>query len=239
METRVDVIWLVAAAALFVAGGFAAQRLAFWATRAFFAFIIAAPGGDGRQRLKIQAIRARRRRRPHPRVSRSAASARSCSFPGRRCSGRSSWCCFSARSRCGLAVALGRVMIAPGARHLHFRVLPLSTPLAWFWYRWLVWTNGLIVGGVAILASCASSASRERPSRVVAAGWLTLVAIGFLVLIWRRQHFPDAPQLPRVAALGLSFAVVLAWFFGSLGMTALFVTLVSVAALRAFDRRGQ
>src|SRR5690242_1901238 len=43
METRFDALWLVVAAALFVAGGFAAQRLVFWATRGLFAFIIAAP----------------------------------------------------------------------------------------------------------------------------------------------------------------------------------------------------
>src|SRR3954452_287220 len=43
MENRVDILWLVTAAALFVAGGFAAQRLVIWSSRSLLAWMIAAP----------------------------------------------------------------------------------------------------------------------------------------------------------------------------------------------------
>ena len=164
METRFDALWLVAAAALFVAGGFAAQRLVFWATRALFAFIIAAPAETVRQRLTIQAIRV------------SVAVAFILAF---LLGSLGAFLLFPwppVFREIVLVLLFGRARHTPRrrARARHHRAgrppsafprPPLSTPLAWFWYRWLVWLNGLIVVRLGpSRASCASSASRKPRS---------------------------------------------------------------------------
>ena len=79
---------------------------------------------------------------------------------------------------------------------------------------------------VVLLVGIAQADERH----VVAVLWLVLVAIAFVVMIWRRHFFPEGPPLSRAAAFALSALVALAWFIGSLGLSASFATLLVISA---------
>ena len=66
---------------------------------------------------------------------------------------------------------------------------------------------------------------------VVEAVWLAMVAIATIVLIWHRLHRTDGPPLSRLVAVMLTVAIVAAWIFEAMSMTAAFWTLVVVTIL--------
>jgi small-conductance mechanosensitive channel len=230
MENRVDIVWLVAAALIFMAGGFAAQRFAWWSARGMLNYILTAPGDTVAQRLKLHAVR----------VSIAilllaafliGSLGAFLLFPWPPLFREIVLVVLAAALATRLSVALGRVVIAPGARFPHFRVLPLSTPLAWFWYRWLVWLMALFAVGWACQDILRILGMPEPSRDVLGAGWLAISAVALIVLVWRRQRRSDEPHMNRILALLLTVAILLDWIFGSLGMVATFWTLTVLVVL--------
>lgn len=56
-DDRIDAVGLILAVTLFIAGGFAAQRLAWWSGRGLLHFVLTAPADTVRQRIKLHAAR--------------------------------------------------------------------------------------------------------------------------------------------------------------------------------------
>ena len=176
MRSSTEVLWLLLAAATFVGGGFAAQRLAFWSARGLLNFMFVAPARDGQAASEAACRAGVGRALLAPRLS-----------PGQsRClsplplaadlpRGRSR--ILAAALLVRLGVMLGRVIIAPGARYVHFRILPLETSLAWFWYRWLVNMTALIAAGWALSNLLRVIGVSQISRDVVEAAWLGIVAL--------------------------------------------------------------
>src|SRR5262245_33970412 len=95
-----------------------------------------------------------------------------------------------------LTLVLGRFLLAPGGER--FRIVPVSTPAAWFWYRrigafvgWLSF-GWVTVGLLGTLLGPDETAVAAR--RIVAYSLgLGLLAIG-LEIAWRRPRAPGASE---------------------------------------------
>lgn len=225
-----DVVWLLVASALFVGGGFALHELAWWSARGLLNRILNAPGETVIQRVRLFGMRlglglfamsafllgslGAFLLFPWPPVFREIVLALLAAALGIR-----------------LAVLVGRVFLAPGARHVFFRVLPLDTPLAWFWYRWLLRLVWIASAGWAISTVLETIDVPQASRDVVEAAWLGCIALGIVVMLWLRERRGDHRSLGRFAALLLTVATLLAWDFYVTHLHEAFWTLVTVATV--------
>ena len=164
MGNRLRLPWLVGAFVLFAAGGFLARRLAWWSARGLLAKILEAPGETAAQRVRLLGMRVS--------IAFYVLTAAVVGSLG-------AFLLFPwppvfremVLSLLGVFVMHGlwrlrsaACVIAPGARHDYFRVLPLSTPLAEFWYPLVDGASSIVF---AIGGGGAQPAARRR--RVLAA----------------------------------------------------------------------
>lgn len=228
MGNRLHIPWLIAALALFMAGGFLARRLAWWSARGLFARILEAPGETAGDRVRLLGMR----------VSFSVYILTATTlgsvgafllFPWPPVFREILLTCLSVFVMMGLATSFGRVVIAPGARHDYFRVLPISTPLARFWYRW--WMRMALAAslGWAVMNLLQLIGVERQALDVVGMGITAILAVMGIAVIWLRVAMTDEPPISRLVAVLLTTAIVVAWLFLALGMPALFRTVLVLA----------
>ena len=127
----------------------------------------------------------------------------------------------------GVFNAIGRLLIAPGARHDYFRVLPLSTRLAVFWYRWMMAIVAVfaIGGGGAQPARdhrrVLHRARRDRHGMAGGGGRHADHRRSGSARPWRTRN-----PISRVVAVVLTMACIFGWIFAAMQLKALFWTLV-------------
>ena len=126
-----------------------------------------------------------------------------------------------------------RFVLAPGAER--FRILPLSTPSARHWYRWLTIAAGWYAAS-HLLHGLLAELGLAPPVQNLLADLLSLVWLGILLLaVWRRPGDPQGAN-PRAANATLTAALVLLWLLVPLGAARLFYTLLVLASLVALVR---
>jgi len=136
-----------------------------------------------------------------------------------------------------LTLVAGRFLLAPGGER--FRVLPMPTPAAWFWYRRM----GLFAGWLAfgwVTVGLLGTLGMNPDVRRIVAYTLGLVLLGIAVeSIWRRPaQTPDSRS--RAATWLLSVYFVTMWLLWvASAMPSFWLMLVALglpAALRATQR---
>jgi len=229
-DDALDPVGLLIAVVLFVAGGFVAQRIAWWSGRSILSFVLAAPVVTVRQRLKLHGARLAMGLLaltgyligslgafmlfPWPPIFRDIALT-----------------LLSAVVMVRLAVLVGRVVIAPGASLPQMRLLTLPTSLAWFWYRWLI---GLVMFLAIEWAATSVFRVIGAPAilvDLVQAALLGGFAVALATMIWCRQFRIDGPQLNRLIGVWLTVAAILCWFLWVAGLYSSFWTLVILVML--------
>jgi small-conductance mechanosensitive channel len=229
-EGEIKPMALLAAFAFFSLGGFAARKAAFWSARGLLARILEMPGETVQQRLKLLGMR----------VSLSfyvlaAAVMGSLGafllFPWPPLFREMVLIMLGAFVVHGIGLALGRVVIAPAARHDYFRVLPLSQPLAAFWFRWFMGLVDIFAIGGAILGLLRVAGLPDLQREVIGAFWLALIAAAVVAMIWQRQRLPDEKPVSRISAVLLTVGVVVAWLLAAAQARALFWTLMVAMVL--------
>jgi moderate conductance mechanosensitive channel len=133
-----------------------------------------------------------------------------------------------------LTLVAGRFLLAPSGER--FRILPIATPTAWFWYRRL----GLLIGWLAfgwvtvgLLATLGMSTEARRLVAYLLG--LGLLAIG-LESVWRQPTAQPAPEIAgaqrpnrRVTRWLLSAYFMLLWLLWVVGaMPAFWLAVVAV-----------
>lgn len=225
-----DPVGLLLAVVLFVVGGFIVQRIAWWSGRGLLNFILTAPAETVRQRIKLHACRLSMGLLgltgyligslgafilfPWPVIFRDIALI-----------------LLSAVVMIRLAVLFGRIVIAPGARLPHMRLLTLGTPLAWFWYYWLVGIVALLALGRAAVAVMLTIGASAIVIDLFMAAWLGIVSIALITMIWLRQFRADGPHLSRLVGVGLTLSTVLAWLLWVSGLHAGFWSVIIITML--------
>jgi len=229
-DDRIEPVGLLLAVALFIAGGFAAQRLAWWAGRGLLHFVMTAPVDTVRQRIKLHASRLSMGVLaltgyligslgafvlfPWPAVFRDIALI-----------------LLSAALMVRLAVLVGRVVIAPGARLPHMRLLTLVTSLAWFWYYWLIGIVAVLAVGWAAIEVMQTIGASDVLIDLFTAAWLGIVSLALIAMIWLRQFRLDGPVLSRLVGVGLTASIVLSWLLWVSGLRAAFWTVIVITLL--------
>ena len=225
MGNRLRLPWLVGAFVLFAAGGFLARRLAWWSARGLLAKILEAPGETAAQRVRLLGMRLSIAIYvlfafvvgslgafllfPWPPVFREMVLS-----------------LLGITLTLGVFNAIGRLLIAPGARHDYFRVLPLSTRLAVFWYRWMMAIVAVFAIGGGVLSLLAIIGVSSTARDVIGMAWLAVVAGMLITVIWQRQTMEDEEPISRVVAVVLTMACIFGWIFAAMQLKALFWTLV-------------
>lgn len=228
MGNRLYLPWILAALVLFMGGGYLARRLAWWSARSLLAKILEAPGDTAGDRVRLLGMR----------VSISlyvltAATLGSVGafllFPWPPIFREVLLTCLSVFVIMGLATSFGRVVIAPGARHDYFRVLPISTPLAQFWFRW--WMRIVFMASVSwAIVNLLQIVGVERLALdVIATGLAGLFGLLLIAVIWLRSRMVDEPPISRFVSVLLALSVGAAWVFFALGLPALYRTVVVLA----------
>ncbi|MBB4233690.1 mechanosensitive ion channel family protein [Rhizobium esperanzae] len=229
-DNHIDPVGLILAVALFVAGGFIAQRLAWWSGRGLLHFVLTAPADTVRQRIKLHAARLSMGVLaligyligslgafilfPWPAVFRDVALI-----------------LLSAALMVRLGVLVGRIVIAPGARLPHMRLLTLVTSLAWFWYYWLLGIVSVLAAGWATIEVIKTIGASPILVDLFTAAWLAVVSIALVAMIWLRQFRSDGPPVNRLVCVGFSAGIVLSWLLWVSGLRAAFWTVVVIALL--------
>jgi small-conductance mechanosensitive channel len=130
-----------------------------------------------------------------------------------------------------LVLVLGRFLLAPGGER--FRIVPMSTPAAWFWYRRIALFVGWLAFGWVTVGLLATLGVAPPVRQIVAYTLgLVLLAIG-LEIAWRRPR-PAAGQerlLQRASNWLLSAYVVLLWLLWFVSAMPLFWLAVVVVGL--------
>ncbi|MFC5067970.1 mechanosensitive ion channel family protein [Flaviflagellibacter deserti] len=223
MENKIDLLWLVGAVVVFIAGGFAAQAIGWWAGKGMLNYIFVAPSETVLDRLKVHGVRLSLGLLvtvsflvgslgafllfPWPPVFREIVLILLVAV-------------FVTR----LSVLIGRVVLAPAGRYGHYRMLPLTTELAKFWFFWSVWLVGIAAAGVAILSLLAIINVPYASHEVIEALWLAILGGAAILMVWGRQCREADPQSNRATALVLTFGIVLTWIFALMGLDELFWT---------------
>jgi len=229
-DDRIDPVGLVLAVILFVAGGFVAQRIAWWSGRGLLHFVLTAPADTIRQRIKLHAGRLSMGLLaltgyligslgafilfPWPAVFRDVALI-----------------LLSAALMVRLAVLVGRIVIAPGARLPHMRLLTLVTSLAWFWYYWLLGIVAVLAAGWAIIEVIRTIGASTILVDLFTAAWLGAVSIALLIMIWLRQFRSDGPPVNRLISVGFSASIILSWLLWVSGLRGAFWTVIVIMLL--------
>ncbi|MBY5699010.1 mechanosensitive ion channel family protein [Rhizobium leguminosarum] len=229
-DDRIEPVGLILAVILFVAGGFVAQRLAWWSGRGLLHFVLNAPADTVRQRIKLHAARLSMGLLalvgyligslgafmlfPWPAVFRDIALI-----------------LLSAALMVRLGVLVGRIVIAPGARLPHMRLLTLVTSLAWFWYYWLLGIVAMLAAGWATIEVIGTIGASPILVDLFTAAWLGVVSIALIVMIWLRHFRSDGPPVSRLVCVGFSASILLSWLLWVSGLRGAFWTLVVITLL--------
>ncbi|MBY5585756.1 mechanosensitive ion channel family protein [Rhizobium leguminosarum] len=229
-DDRIEPVGLILAVILFVAGGFVAQRLAWWSGRGLLHFVLNAPADTVRQRIKLHAARLSMGLLalvgyligslgafmlfPWPAVFRDIALI-----------------LLSAALMVRLGVLVGRIVIAPGARLPHMRLLTLVTSLAWFWYYWLLGIVAVLAAGWATIEVIGTIRASPILVDPFTAAWLGVVSIALIVMIWLRHFRSDGPPVSRLVCVGFSASILLSWLLWVSGLHGAFWTLVVITLL--------
>ncbi|WP_027684670.1 mechanosensitive ion channel family protein [Rhizobium leguminosarum] len=229
-DDRIEPVGLILAVILFVAGGFVAQRLAWWSGRGLLHFVLNAPAGTVRQRIKLHAARLSMGLLalvgyligslgafilfPWPAVFRDIALI-----------------LLSAALMVRLGVLVGRIVIAPGARLPHMRLLTLVTSLAWFWYYWLLGIVAVLAAGWATIEVIGTIRASPILADLFTAAWLGVVSIALIVMIWLRHFRSDGPPVSRLVCVGFSASILLSWLLWVSGLRGAFWTVVVITLL--------
>ncbi|RWX20063.1 mechanosensitive ion channel family protein [Rhizobium hidalgonense] len=229
-DNHIDPVGLILAVILFIAGGFVAQRLAWWSGRGLLHFVLTAPADTVRQRIKLHAGRLSMGVLaligyligslgafilfPWPAVFRDVALI-----------------LLSAALMVRLGVLIGRIVIAPGGRLPHMRLLTLVTSLAWFWYYWLLGIVAVLAVGWATIEVIRTIGASPILVDLFTAAWLGVVSIALIVMIWLRQFRSDGPPVNRLVCVGFSASIVLSWLLWVSGLRGAFWTMLVIALL--------
>ncbi|NKK91477.1 mechanosensitive ion channel [Rhizobium leguminosarum bv. viciae] len=229
-DDRIEPVGLILAVILFVAGGFVAQRLAWWSGRGLLHFVLNAPADTVRQRIKLHAARLSMGLLalvgyligslgafilfPWPAVFRDIALI-----------------LLSAALMVRLGVLVGRIVIAPGARLPHMRLLTLVTSLAWFWYYWLLGIVAVLAAGWATIEVIGTIGASPMLADLFTAAWLGVVSIALIVMIWLRHFRSDGPPVSRLVCVGFSASILLSWLLWVSGLRGAFWTVVVITLL--------
>ncbi|MGO7393667.1 mechanosensitive ion channel family protein [Rhizobium ruizarguesonis] len=229
-DDRIEPVGLILAVILFVAGGFVAQRLAWWSGRGLLHFVLNAPAGTVRHRIKLHAARLSMGLLalvgyligslgafilfPWPAVFRDIALI-----------------LLSAALMVRLGVLVGRIVIAPGARLPHMRLLTLVTSLAWFWYYWLLGIIAVLAAGWATIEVIGTIQASPILVDLFTAAWLGVVSIALIVMIWLRHFRSDGPPVSRLVCVGFSASILLSWLLWVSGLRGAFWTVVVITLL--------
>ncbi|MBX4860900.1 mechanosensitive ion channel family protein [Rhizobium sophorae] len=229
-DDRIEPVGLILAVILFVAGGFVAQRLAWWSGRGLLHFVLNAPADTVRQRIKLHAARLSMGLLalvgylvgslgafilfPWPAVFRDIALI-----------------LLSAALMVRLGVLVGRIVIAPGARLPHMRLLTLITPLAWFWYYWLLGIVAVLAAGWATIEVIRTIGASPILVDLFTAAWLGVVSIALIVMIWLRHFRSDGPPVSRLVCVGFSASILLSWLLWVSGLHGAFWTVMIITLL--------
>ncbi|WP_064831093.1 mechanosensitive ion channel family protein [Rhizobium phaseoli] len=229
-DNHIGPLGLILAVTLFVAGGFAAQRLAWWSGRGLLHFVLNAPADTARQRIKLHASRLAMGLLalvgyligslgafilfPWPAVFRDIALI-----------------LLSAALMVRLGVLVGRIVIAPGARLPHMRLLTLVTSLAWFWYHWLLAIVAVLAAGWAVIEVFQTIGTSPILVDLFTAAWLGVVSIALIAMIWLRHFRSDGPTVNRLVCVGFSASIVLSWLLWVSGLRGAFWTLIVMTLL--------
>ncbi|MDH6199593.1 MULTISPECIES: mechanosensitive ion channel domain-containing protein [Rhizobium] len=229
-DDRIEPVGLILAVILFVAGGFVAQRLAWWSGRGLLHFVLNAPADTVRQRIKLHAARLSMGLLalvgyligslgafilfPWPAVFRDIALI-----------------LLSAALMVRLGVLVGRIVIAPGARLPHMRLLTLVTSLAWFWYYWLLGIVAVLAAGWATIEVIGTIRASPILADLFTAAWLGVVSIALIVMIWLRHFRSDGPPVSRLVCVGFSASILLSWLLWVSGLRGAFWTVVVITLL--------
>ncbi|MEH7876858.1 mechanosensitive ion channel family protein [Rhizobium laguerreae] len=229
-DDRIEPVGLVLAVILFVAGGFVAQRLAWWSGRGLLHFVLNAPADTVRQRIKLHAARLSMGLLalvgyligslgafilfPWPAVFRDIALI-----------------LLSAALMVRLGVLVGRIVIAPGARLPHMRLLTLVTSLAWFWYYWLLGIVAVLAAGWATIEVIGTIRASPILVDLFTAAWLGVVSIALIVMIWLRHFRSDGPAVSRLVCVGFSASIIVSWLLWVSGLRGAFWTVVVITLL--------
>ncbi|NKK85680.1 mechanosensitive ion channel [Rhizobium leguminosarum bv. viciae] len=229
-DDRIEPVGLILAVILFVAGGFVAQRLAWWSGRGLLHFVLNAPADTIRQRIKLHAARLSMGLLalvgyligslgafilfPWPAVFRDIALI-----------------LLSAALMVRLGVLVGRIVIAPGARLPHMRLLTLVTSLAWFWYYWLLGIVAVLAAGWATIEVIGTIRASPILADLFTAAWLGVVSIALIVMIWLRHFRSDGPPVSRLVCVGFSASILLSWLLWVSGLRAAFWTVIIITLL--------
>ncbi|MGO7973327.1 mechanosensitive ion channel domain-containing protein [Rhizobium ruizarguesonis] len=229
-DDRIEPVGLILAVILFVAGGFVAQRLAWWSGRGLLHFVLNAPADTVRQRIKLHAARLSMGLLalvgyligslgafilfPWPAVFRDIALI-----------------LLSAALMVRLGVLVGRIVIAPGARLPHMRLLTLVTSLAWFWYYWLLGIVAVLAAGWGTIEVIGTIGASPILADLFTAAWLGVVSIALIVMIWLRHFRSDGPPVSRLVCVGFSASILLSWLLWVSGLRGAFWTAVVITLL--------
>ncbi|NKL96767.1 MULTISPECIES: mechanosensitive ion channel family protein [Rhizobium] len=229
-DDRIEPVGLILAVILFVAGGFVAQRLAWWSGRGLLHFVLNAPADTVRQRIKLHAARLSMGLLalvgyligslgafmlfPWPAVFRDIALI-----------------LLSAALMVRLGVLVGRIVIAPGARLPHMRLLTLVTSLAWFWYYWLLGIVAMLAVGWATIEVIGTIGASPILVDLFTAAWLGVVSIALIVMIWLRHFRSDGPAVSRLVCVGFSASIIISWLLWVSGLRGAFWTVVVITLL--------
>ncbi|MGO8124795.1 mechanosensitive ion channel family protein [Rhizobium ruizarguesonis] len=229
-DDRIEPVGLILAVILFVAGGFVAQRLAWWSGRGLLHFVLNAPADTVRQRIKLHAARLSMGLLalvgyligslgafilfPWPAVFRDIALI-----------------LLSAALMVRLGVLVGRIVIAPGARLPHMRLLTLVTSLAWFWYYCLLGIVAVLAAGWGTIEVIGTIGASPILADLFTAAWLGVVSIALIVMIWLRHFRSDGPPVSRLVCVGFSASILLSWLLWVSGLRGAFWTVVVITLL--------
>jgi small-conductance mechanosensitive channel len=111
-----------------------------------------------------------------------------------------------------LSMTVGRLLFAPGAEK--FRMLPIDTAEAWFWYRRLVLIVSFFAFGYSVVSWLSEQGVDEGVWRLVGYSFSLVLQLLVLEMVWRRpgqrdEHFKTVGWLLTVA-----FVVLLLLRFG-------------------------
>ncbi|TAX34667.1 mechanosensitive ion channel family protein [Rhizobium leguminosarum] len=229
-DDRIEPVGLILAVILFVAGGFVAQRLAWWSGRGLLHFVLNAPADTVRQRIRLHAARLSMGLLaligyligslgafilfPWPAVFRDIALIM-----------------LSAALMVRLGVLVGRIVIAPGARLPHMRLLTLVTSLAWFWYYWLLGIVAVLAAGWATIEMIGTIGASPILLDLFTAAWLGVVSIALIVMIWLRHFRSDGPPVSRLVCVGFSASIIVSWLLWVSGLHGAFWTVIIITLL--------
>jgi small-conductance mechanosensitive channel len=129
-----------------------------------------------------------------------------------------------------MVLAFGRFALAPGGER--FRLVPLDTPAAWYWYRRIgIATGWLVVGWVTVATLRRLGISPAAGSLIAYGLGIVLLAIG-IEAVWRRPRAEAQPAGRRLLTNWLLTGYfVLLWALWILSMMPLFWLLVAVVVL--------